>query len=81
MIQPSSLVISLGMGSSKGRRMSLDFSHGFSIIDLLTASGTLMKLQSWDRICLAMKLAGPLSPNLLNSAAAARGAFGTGDGH
>jgi hypothetical protein len=61
--------------------MCLDFSHGVPIIDLLAAGWALMKLQSWDRVCLAMKLAGPLPPNLLNFAAAARGAFGKGNGH
>jgi hypothetical protein len=40
-----------------------------------------MKLQLWDRVRLAMKVAGPLPPNLLNFAAAARGAFGKGNGH
>ena len=55
--------------------MCLDFSHGSPIIDLLAAGWTFMKLQSWDRVCLAMKLAGPLPPNLLNLVAAQVGHF------
>jgi hypothetical protein len=61
--------------------MCFDFSHGFPIIDLFATGWTLIKLQSWDRVRLAMKLAGPLPPNLLNFVAAARGAFGKGDRH
>jgi hypothetical protein len=61
--------------------MSLNFSHGFLIINLLTASWTLMKLQSWDQVRLAMKLAGPLPPNLLNFVAIAGGALCKGNGH
>jgi len=51
----------------------LYFPHGHAIVDPFTASWALMKLQPWNRVCLAMKLAGPLPPNLLNLIAAAGG--------
>ena len=56
--------------------MCLDCSHGFPIINLLTASWTLMRLQSWDQVRLAMKHAGPLPADFLNFSAAACRAFG-----
>jgi hypothetical protein len=55
--------MSLGLGgavSSKGRHVRFYFSHGLSVVDLLAASRTLIKLQPWHRIGLAMRLAGPL---------------------
>lgn len=61
--------------------MRFYFPHGLTVVDLLAAGWTLMKLQSWDRVRLAMKLAGPLSPNLLNFVAAAGGALRKGNSH
>lgn len=55
--------------------MRFYFSHGLTIVDLLAASWTLVKLQSWHRVRLAVKLAGPLPPDFLNFVAAAGGAL------
>ena len=59
--------------------MRFYFSHGVTIVHFLAAGWTLMKLQSWDRVRLAMKLTGPLPPDSLNFVAAAGGALGNDD--
>ena len=59
--------------------MRFYFSHGVPIVHFLAAGWTLMKLQSWDRVRLAMKLTGPLPPDFLNFVAAAGGALGNDD--
>ena len=65
-----------GAGFHKGRGMGLHLSHGLTIIDFLAASWTVVKLQSWYGVALAMRLASPFLANLLYLVAPTGRTFG-----
>lgn len=61
---------------SKGGRMVLNLAHGLPVVDFLAANRTLVELQRWNRVALALELAGPVTAYLLDLVAATSRAGG-----